>query len=67
MAGGATVREVELVPPLQPREAATFCASVYAGRLRLTLHRDSRVIGPGEGEALLAAVRLRLARSAGVA
>lgn len=67
VAGGATVREVELVPPLQPREAATFCASVYAGRLRLTLHRDSRVIGPGEGEALLAAVRLRLARSAGVA
>lgn len=65
VAGGTRVEEVEFVAPFQPHVCAAFCAYVYAGRLRLTLHRDPRPLPAGDGAALLAACRERLLSPAG--
>lgn len=64
VAGGATLRGIEVVPPFEPWECATFCAYDYAGRLHLTLHRDPRPLSAERGAALLAAFRDHVEKAA---
>jgi hypothetical protein len=50
--GNLRLENIEILPPLRPYTFASFSAIVYAGRMFLALHYDSRVLSVSQMESL---------------
>lgn len=66
IAGNVVLEEAAFFPPHFPGMQAGFVISIYAGRLTLTLHYETRAMSPAQGKALLAGWVARLRESAGL-
>ncbi len=53
VAGNVVLESVDYVIPLRPHLNAAFCVYTYAGRLRVLMHFDPRVIADEQSEDLL--------------
>ena len=53
VSGNAVLESVDYVIPLRPHLNAAFCVYTYAGRLRVLMHCDPRVIADEDSAALL--------------
>ncbi len=51
--GNVVLEEMELLAPIHPYTCATFVAFIYAHRLCISLHYDSRVLSPDGAKDLL--------------
>jgi len=52
VAGNLVLEDMALVAPLRPHTGVTFGAAEYAGRIRMTVHYDSRAIAPSRADEL---------------
>ncbi|HSW02693.1 MAG TPA: hypothetical protein VLI39_21195 [Sedimentisphaerales bacterium] len=52
-AGNVTLESIDAVAPNRPCTCAAFAASIYAGRLAITLHHDPRAIASDQAANLL--------------
>lgn len=59
----AVLQGIDVLPPLRPFTSAAVAVFVYAGRLHLTLHYDSRVIGESDASELLDGFVARIRQS----
>lgn len=53
VSGNVVLESVDYVIPLRPHLHTAFCVYTYAGRLRILMHFDPRVIAAEQSEALL--------------
>ena len=63
VSGNVVLESVDFVIPLRPQVNASFCVYTYAGRLRVLMHHDPRVIADKDGEDLLETYIGRIRRS----
>ncbi len=64
-AGDAVLESMDALAPLRPLTCAAIALLVYAGRLHITLHYDSRVLTAAEAGELIDDFTGRVRRSAG--